>query len=245
MSTIAIVIPCYNEYKRLNLKAFEEFLGHSTVHFVFVDDGSTDDTAQLIASFQRDRADRASLLPLKPNRGKAEAVRLGMEFALHRGFDFVGFWDADLATPLSTISKFMEVFSKNQQVEMVFGSRVKLLGHDIRRRPLRHYLGRVFATTVSVMLGLPVYDTQCGAKIFRIGPDTRELTQEAFKSRWIFDVELIQRFINKVGSREDAAARIYESPLDAWEDVGGSKVKPTDFLVAFWDIVRIYWAYRR
>jgi hypothetical protein len=94
-------------------------------------------------------------------------------------------------------------------------------------------------------LQLPVYDTQCGAKIFRIGPDTRELTAQVFKSRWVFDVELIQRFINKTGSPAAAAARMYEVPLDSWEDVGGSKVKPLDFFIAFRDVVRIYWAYRR
>jgi dolichyl-phosphate beta-glucosyltransferase len=244
MSNIAIVVPCYNEFKRLHLKAFEEFLNNFSVHFMFVDDGSTDDTAELIESFRRGREDRVSLIALKVNCGKAEAVRQGMEFALNHEFDFVGFWDSDLATPLATILQFMKVFSDNPQIDIVFGSRVKLLGHEIKRQAIRHYLGRVFATVVALMLKLPVYDTQCGAKIFRVGLQTRDLTRDAFRSRWIFDVELIERFIRLSGGHAAAAKRIYEYPLDSWEDVGGSKVKPIDFFIAFRDIIRICWVYR-
>ena len=245
VSRTAIVIPCYNERKRLHLAAFESFLLGSSVQFIFVDDGSTDGTADLIERFRSGKEDRVDILALKVKRGKAEAVRQGMELALDRMFDFVGFWDSDLATPLDAIPQFMDIFSKFPQVDMVFGARVKLLGHHVERRAIRHYLGRMFATVASLVLQLPVYDTQCGAKIFRVGPQTRELTAQAFKSRWIFDVELIQRFIHAAGARDAAAARMYEYPLNSWEDVGGSKVKPMDFLIAFRDLLRIYWVDRR
>jgi dolichyl-phosphate beta-glucosyltransferase len=164
---------------------------------------------------------------------------------LDRGAEYVGFWDADLATPLEAIPQFMEVFRTRPGIDMVFGSRVKLLGRNVRRRAVRHYLGRVFATVVSVILQLPVYDTQCGAKIFRVNQETRSLTADRFLSRWVFDVEILARFINRLGSPGLAAERIYEYPLDTWEDVGGSKVKPGDFLVAFRDVARIYWRYMR
>jgi dolichyl-phosphate beta-glucosyltransferase len=244
-SHVAIVIPCYNERQRLNLAAFEEFLLNASVDFVFVDDGSTDGTSELLESLRNRRPDRVEILVFEKNQGKGEAVRQGIEWALERKFDFVGFWDSDLATPLYAIQQLMEIFEKYPQIDLILGSRVQLLGHNVRRRAVRHYLGRIFATVVSLLLRLPVYDTQCGAKIFRVVPETRELTAQRFKSRWVFDVELIQRFISRTGSAARAAARMYEYPLDSWNDVAGSKVKPLDFLIAFRDVVRIYLAYRR
>jgi hypothetical protein len=68
---------------------------------------------------------------------------------------------------------------------------------------------------------------------------------EPFRTRWVFDVELLARYIRQLGSPKLAAERIYEYPLHAWEDVGGSKVKPFDFFVALRDVVWIYWKYIR
>jgi glycosyltransferase involved in cell wall biosynthesis len=210
-----------------------------------VDDGSNDNTIARIESIRAPNEDRVSLVRSPANQGKAEAVRLGINSALQQDPDFVGFWDADLATPLDAIPQFMAVFAERPDLDMVFGSRVKLLGRQVNRRAARHYLGRVFATVVSVMLRLPIYDTQCGAKMFRVGPRTRGLTAERFRTKWVFDVEMLARYIREVGSPESAAQHIYEFPLLRWEDVAGSKVKPTDFFTAIKDVILIYWKHMR
>jgi hypothetical protein len=177
--------------------------------------------------------------------GKGEAVRRGINVAFARHVDYVGFWDADLATPLEAISDFLAEFATRRDCLMVFGSRVRLLGREIDRSVLRHYLGRGFATVASLVLRLPVYDTQCGAKLFRVTPMTVSLFATPFCSRWTFDVEIIARLIQKVGSVTTAASQIFEFPLYLWKDVAGSKVKPRHFLIALFDMFRIYLVYGR
>src|SRR5581483_4853652 len=98
----ALVIPCYNEAQRVDVPAFHQFLAKaSDVRLVFVDDGSTDQTAAVIEQLQSGHPETVQLLKLARNQGKAEAVRQGVLFALDQ-FNpaVVGFWDADLATPL-------------------------------------------------------------------------------------------------------------------------------------------------
>ena len=241
-----IVVPCYNEAERLPIARFQEFLSQTNIQLVFVNDGSRDQTAQVLESLRSSHQDRVHVLSLKPNQGKAEAVRQGINFALQHKAEYTGYWDADLATPLDAIPRFLEILETRPALDMVFGSRVKLLGRNVQRRPARHYLGRVFATIVSsFVLHLPIYDTQCGAKIFRVRPETPYLFADRFLTRWVFDVEILARYIQKTGTAGVAATHIYEYPLEEWEDVAGSKVKPGDFLVAFRDIARIYWTYPR
>jgi len=242
MRNAVIVVPCYNEEKRLPLAEFRAFLKDSEVDFVFVNDGSRDRTADVLASLKQFRPDRVTVLDEGVNRGKAEAVRRGILFALEQGCNYVGFWDADLATPLEEIPHLMQVLDDRPHLDMVFGARVKLLGRRVQRKAARHYLGRVFATVVSQILGLPIYDTQCGAKLFRASAHAQALFGRAFLSRWVFDVEIIARYIGQVGPAM-ASKGIYEFPLHAWMDVAGSKLKPSDFFKAFWDVLRIKRAY--
>ena len=240
-----IVVPCYNEGRRLPVADFQQFLDRPGADLLFVDDGSTDNTAELLGSLCAGRGDRATLLRCAQNGGKAEAVRQGIIAALANGAAYVGYWDADLATPLDDIDEFLRVLETRPDIDMVFGSRVKLLGRKVERHAVRHYLGRVFATAASTVLRIAVYDTQCGAKVFRAVPETTGLFDEPFCSRWVFDVELFARYIRKLGSPRAAAARLYEFPLMVWRDVAGSKVKASDFIVAFAEILRIYWKYMR
>ena len=125
------------------------------------------------------------------------------------------------------------------------GSRVALLGRQIRRSWKRHLLGRTFATAASLVLGLTVYDTQCGAKLFRVTRQTAALFDRPFRARWIFDVELLARMISTAGNDGDLSIEelIYEYPLERWEDVAGSRLKSHDFFVAVTDLAAIRWRY--
>lgn len=126
---------------------------------------------------------------------------------------------------------------------MAFGSRVKRLGIRLERSGLRHYVGRVFATEASMLLGLPVYDTQCGAKLFKSSL-AQEVFREPFQSRWFFDVEIFFRLLAVLG-RARVEREIIEVPLDSWIEKGSTKVGWTDFLRAPFELLRIYWFYRK
>jgi len=237
---LLLVVPCYNEAERLNPDAFVQQLAvHSDLGFIFVDDGSVDGTATTLQQLAARSGGRVFVVTLKQNAGKAAAVRTGMLAAFERAPAFAGYWDADLATPLDAIGEFMTVFSDRPEVELVIGSRVKLLGREIRRSPFRHYSGRVFATAASMALGISVYDTQCGAKIFRVADRIQQLFATPFRSKWIFDVEVLSRYVAKVGA-DRADRQIYELPLSRWTGVAGSKLKPWHALRAIWDLSVIW-----
>jgi dolichyl-phosphate beta-glucosyltransferase len=247
MPEAAIVIPCFNEAKRLDRAAFEQFaVDARDVALLFVDDGSTDDTKRILDEFVTQLSVRASVLALERNSGKAEAVRRGINCVLDWNSAYVGYWDADLATPLGVIRNFSDLLGRNPQLQMIMGARVQLLGRHIERSPLRHYAGRIAATAISTVLGLRVYDTQCGAKLFRTDV-ARELFREPFRTSWIFDAEVIARLIVGLSADSDRQARdvIYEYPLQEWMDVRGSKIGPSDYLKAAFDLRRIYTHYVR
>ncbi len=218
--SVHIVVPCFDEAERLDADAFRVLSTHVD-RVLFIDDGSTDGTARILAVIADSSAGRVDVLTLPGNVGKAEAVRLGLLEAIERGSTIVGYLDADLAAPASEILRLVEIAQQEPHRTAVIGSRVALLGHQVRRRPTRHYLGRIYATAASLALGVPVYDTQCGAKVFRVGRPLRVALADSFHDRWSFDVELLGRVLADPASSTDAALEV---PLLSWQDVAGSRV---------------------
>jgi hypothetical protein len=125
--------------------------------------------------------------------------------------------------------------------DVLLGARVRLLGTRIERRAWRHYLGRVFATFASLALRLPVYDTQCGAKLFARSAALEAALARPFRSRWVFDVELLERMLAGAGGAPPLSpGRIREVPLAEWRDVGGSKLGPAGMLVAGLQVIGLF-----
>ena len=244
MSDTIIVIPCYNEARRLDVEALRAFVDrYPSTSLLLVNDGSTDDTDAILRAFAADRPTHVSLHALPQNSGKGEAVRQGVRLALERSPSFVAYWDADLSTPLYEVARFRAVFDEQPDVIAVLGSRVRRLGADIQRRATRHYLGRLFATAASMALQLPTYDTQCGAKMFRVCPVVAAAFAQPFESRWIFDVELLSRLATSLAGERGGrpASGFFELPLIAWRDVAGSKLGPRNMVIAFVDLLGICW----
>ncbi len=251
MSQLLLIIPCYNEESRIQLEVFKAYfdrLENKNISFLFANDGSHDNTSELIRSFiAKHRLQQQWFVFDNPkNTGKAGVIynayhwskkyipardgsqnTIAIDFQKKvplqdqsvtnpTVFDWYGYWDADLATPLfetQNMLKYRELFDARKEV--IFASRVMRLGSRIVRKPLRHYLGRIFATVAHIMLNVGSYDSQCGAKLM-----TRYMAEKAFAepfiSGWIFDIEIMLR----VGE-----SNITEYPLNEWTDVPGSKVK--------------------
>lgn len=234
-----LVVPCYREETRLPSTALLDFLPTAPhVHFLLVDDGSDDDTLSVLKGIAERCPAQVQVLALPKNVGKAEAVRQGILLGLRSKPSFIGYWDADWATPLSSILLFEKAL-EDPAIEFVLGARVALLGRQISRNATRHYLGRVFATAASATLHQPIYDTQCGAKMLRVTARTHSLFAKSFCSRWIFDVELLARYLTMRGGNQG----LYEYPLPQWTDVGESKVTKRDFLRSVGEMANIYRQY--
>lgn len=218
--SVALVVPCCNEQHRLNRSEIDALADGAAVMVILVDDGSTDATLPLLRSIAASRAGGSvEVLALERNVGKGEAVRAGMHAASRSNPVWVGYLDADFATPATEMLRLIDVARSSSTVNAVLGSRVAMLGRQITRTPFRHYTGRVFATVASNVLGLVVYDTQCGAKLFRAGHVLDSALAEPFRSRWAFDVELLGRLIR----HGFAATTFREEPLEIWHDRPGSK----------------------
>jgi glycosyltransferase involved in cell wall biosynthesis len=244
MQKTRIIVPCYNEAGRLNSGEFLEWGRRSSdLHFLFVNDGSTDGTKELLIRMSQACPERIRSVDLERNGGKAEAVRRGFLDSFDSGYDVIGYWDADLSTPLNVIQRFGRIL-EDHGADAVIGSRVRLLGRHIRRHSIRHYLGRLFATCASLVIGLPVYDTQCGAKIFRNTGRLRQVFRTPFRVKWTFDVEILARFLflERIFGGPKIGDRFVEYPLERWDDVPGSKLKVRDFFLGAWEVLKIgYW----
>lgn len=242
MSDLILVVPVYNEASRFDPAPWLAYLAsHPDSALWFVDDGSSDATGAVIEAVRARSPGQVTVHRLPDNRGKAEAVRAGMTGALAATSRYAGFIDADLAAPLSEVSLLCAELDARPALTAAWGSRVKLLGREIVRSERRHYLGRVFATCASFALSLPVYDSQCGLKLFRNTADVCAAFAVPFRSRWIFDVELLARLAASAGA--EVASRIREVPLQCWQERGASRLGLLDWLRAPLDLMRIRRSY--
>jgi len=221
MYRVCIIIPFYNEEARFDSSNVVRFIEeHDNYLFCLVNDGSSDSTLLMLNDLQS-KYSPVKVVNLEQNRGKAEAIRQGMlEVLKCDQFEYVAFLDADFSAPIGVIPFMLD---SHPDISLYLGARIKYLGVNIFRDSFRHYVGRVFATLASGILNLPIYDTQCGAKIFK-----RDLVEVAFSepfiSSWLFDLEVIMRIVKKLGWNNFCQIS-REIPLYEWIEKGGSKVK--------------------
>ena len=240
--SLIIVIPCYNEFERLQEGSFEVFLKQdNNSRIIFSNDGSTDRTIEKLNAIKSIAPDKVFINSLEKNAGKAEAIRQGVLycFAGNLQSDRIAYLDADGATSLSECHSISQNIIDG--VLFAFGSRILKIDNNIIRKPYRHLIGGIL-TVISSQLKIHVYDTQCGCKVFR-SDLAKEVFSEGFISKWLFDVEIFHRIIRLYG--KDKMRQICrEIPLQNWIDTADSKVRFTYSFKIWYDILRIKRKYR-
>ena len=231
--SISIIIPAYNEEKRLpaalgQVIAYLQGGDWAFAEILVVDDGSTDGTAGVA---EKMRADYPNMRVLRNpgNRGKGYAVRHGM---LECRGEWALFTDADLSAPIAELETLWQAMER-EGAPVAVGSRAldrRLIG--VHQSWFRENAGRVFNLSMRLITGLPFRDTQCGFKLFETGA-AREIFRRQLLDGFGFDVEVL--FIGRrLGYRE------IEVPV-RWNDVAGTKVSTWRGLAAFLDPVMVRW----
>jgi glycosyltransferase involved in cell wall biosynthesis len=237
---ILIVVPCFNEASRFPVQYWCEIVNtENEIQWLFVDDGSTDGTIELLQRLSK--GSKAQIVRAPKNLGKGNAVRLGLLEALknHPGIEVIGYIDSDGAFSQSDIFRLARmalnrISTKDENtLDAIISSRVALAGRAINRKPARHYIGRVIATLLTNKWSDTPYDTQSGYKLFANTKAFKESIQDRFSTRWFFDVELLTR----VGISKKTRLVIWEEPLTLWSDVDGSKLGFRDIPKVIFELI--------
>lgn len=190
-----IVIPCYNEERLLLSKAMDAFIKEAAgCHICFVNDGSTDTTAEVLKALQRGNENRISICTLDANSGTGEAVRVGMlEMANKGSFDKLAYISAGI---IPDFNVFLQLSRKmnNPEYEMVSISKASLTG-DLYKRSLGGYFSKVLNHFTRNAVGTEFRDTQTGIRIMTPGL-VKATMQKKFLTNWFFNVEVAMRMKN-------------------------------------------------
>ena len=240
---VGVVIPCYNEEKRLASKEFISFITkNSGYRLCFVNDGSADKTAEILINLRKGREDYITVYTCEKNEGKAEAVRKGMlHMAKQLDLDYIGFLDADLSTGLNDFDHLVSVI-EHSKYKVVSGSRIRRMGANIKKESSRRFISLSINFFIRKILSLDFKDTQCGAKIFH--KDVIKVSfGEKFITKWIFDVEIFRRITLHFGL-DKAKKLFYEQPLKRWVHANGSKLSTKDSIKIIGQLIQVARHYR-
>ena len=229
-----MIVPCFNEEKRINLDYWNKLSEIPNAHWIFVNDGSSDGTKSLL-----NQISNSSVINLERNAGKAEAIRKGISDTFDKNpaeIFQVGYLDADSAFEIEDIKNVVMLsFSKGSTFDSYWGSRVALSGRNITRNNLRHILSRILITFFGYRMGNLPYDPQTGFKIFKFNKEQMAIFDRNFETKWFVDIEILLRF--KAVNGKDM--RIWEEPVNTWKDIEGSKIRGLELITVFRDLVKI------
>jgi len=244
---VGVVVPCYNEAERLSKHLIKEFIYKNLgYHLCFVNDGSTDKTLEVLESLQKANPEHISILSYNQNRGKAEAIRHGLQYLTEdKQYDYFGFLNTELSTDLRNLRDFEDLVDtiEKSNYKIVSGSRVNRANmnkFNVSKNQMIDFSINVFIQTI---LGIPLKDPKCGAKIMN-----REIAETLFAkkfiTKWLFDVELLMR-IRKFYGKTAAKSMICEQPLKRWVHADNLKLSTKDSIKILGQLFQVVYGYRK
>lgn len=232
---VSVILPVYNESACI-ARTFAEVLDYAKTHanyeFIFVNDGSLDETQTILAqSIQAANCHQIHLISYSPNQGKGYAVKKGFKNSVGR---YICFIDSDLAYSLEHLDWLVE---KLDYFEVVIGCRNLIPGQSDRIKFIRRIAGKIFNFISRKILLINLSDMQAGVKGFR-----REVALELFYkqilSRFSFDAELIYLAHKKGFTIGEIPAIVCDSHMRK-----ASKVNlVTDSIKMLFNLLQIRWA---
>ncbi len=202
-TSVSVIIPAYNEERRIKqtISELRSYLKSKKYAYeiIAVDDGSTDGTVTILKDML---ASDLRIITITKS-GKGTAVKEGI---LSANYEYVFFMDADLSTDADEIAKFINIFKKDKDLDVIIGSRYLEGGSVIIQPPFRNFVGKTFSFVKSKLLGINFYDSQCGFKAFRLETAKKIFSKSVIKG-FSFDVEILYiALLNNIKVKEVSAS---------------------------------------
>jgi glycosyltransferase involved in cell wall biosynthesis len=234
---LTLFVPLYNEEKRPKVGEYISSISQiQGLTLVLVNDGSSDDTLSMLELF---KGPNIKIVDFPTNQGKGEALRKAMrEHLLQNEVEIIGYLDCDGAFPKSAVVTFLRTATEkiqNEKFQVCIASRIMLSGRDVVREAKRHYISRILITLIGFRYSFMPYDSQSGLKIFRVTQALDDSLKIPFRTKWLFDIELLNRLDRKSNEK-----LIWEEPVMAWADKPGSHLRLRNFANVFKEVVTLY-----
>jgi len=217
---IVVIVPCFNEEDRLNLMYFNELRAIQDTVWIFVDDGSTDNTSKILKSYSKEM--NVINLRMERNVGKSNAIAYGMNFATREfaNIGWIGFLDSDGAFTSDDVKRIINMTSGIKGYDAIYTSRVKMAGRNIKRNNARHIVARLIVSLFGLVWRDIPYDTQSGFKLYKYSDHYNSILIKPFKTKWFFDIEISTRYLEY----KKKQINVWEEPVSSWFDISGSKI---------------------
>jgi glycosyltransferase involved in cell wall biosynthesis len=217
---IKIIVPCYNESLRIKPQEYIDFIQTTpNIDFLFVNDGSQDNTLQILKSLQ---GPRFEIINSSKNQGKAESIRQGFKSVDQKKYQFTGYIDADHSLPLSNLKKMFDFLKENPSTTYLSGLRTNLEKNYKESSLFRLILKKVFTFTVNKLFKLKIKDPQSACKMIAT-EHIEDINKKKFSTRWLVDLEIYFRIFR--------SATITEIEVNDWKYQHGSKIKKHELLI--------------